>query len=89
MLMPINPYKTIPINDLRRVFGEIEANLPYIDGYILTKNGKPFATLSATLDVKRDILKETLGSFKNTDLDSDEIWSDVLKKKSRKKKITL
>lgn len=44
---------------------------------------KNFAS-SVSLNIKRKILKETFGAFKNTDLDSDEIWNEVLKKKSRK-----
>ena len=81
--------KTISINDLRRKFGEIERKLPFLDYVVVTKKGKPFAILSATLETKRNLMKETAGAFKNTELEADTIWKDVLKKKSRKEDISL
>ncbi len=79
----------IPISDLRRKFGEIEALLPYVENFTITKKGRPFATLTATNDVKKLIIKKYAGAFRNTDLDKDSIWSEVLKKKSRKKSIKI
>lgn len=79
----------IPISDLRRKFGEIEALLPYVENFTITKKGRPFATLTATDDVKKSIIKKFAGAFKNTDLDKNSIWSEVLKKKSRKKSIKI
>lgn len=79
----------ISISGLRRKFGEIEALLPYVENFTITKKGKPFATLTATDDVKRLIIKKYAGVFKNTDLDSDKIWQEVLKKNSRKKHIKI
>lgn len=80
---------TISINDLRRKFGEVEKELPFVDFFIITKKGKPFAILSSTEDAKRDLMKTTAGAFKNTALDKDNIWKEVLKKKSRKEAIKL
>lgn len=80
---------TIAISDLRRRFGEIEEALPYVDHFILTKKGVPFAVLSATPLVKRGLMEKTAGAFKGTKLENDKIWKDVLKKKSRKENITL
>lgn len=79
----------IPISELRRKFGEIEAALPYIDYFIITKKGKPFATLSATPEVKKSVIKKLAGVFKNSDLDNDKFWGEILRKKSRKKTIRL
>jgi len=79
----------IPISDLRRKFGEIEALLPYVENFTITKKGRPFATLTATNDVKKLIIKKCAGAFKNTDLDSDKIWGEIIKKKSRKKQIKI
>ncbi|KKP61452.1 MAG: hypothetical protein US48_C0020G0009 [Candidatus Levybacteria bacterium GW2011_GWA2_37_36] len=79
----------IPISDLRRKFGEIEALLPYVENFTITKKGRPFATLTATDDIKKSIIKKYAGAFKNTDLDNDSIWGEVLKKKSRKKQIKI
>lgn len=81
--------RVVSINDLRRAFGEIESALPFVDHFILTKNGKPFAILSATLLAKKEEMKKTAGAFRGTKLASDAFWKDVLKKKSRKAKITL
>ena len=78
---------TIAINDLRRRFGEIEEALPFVDHFILTKKGKPFAILSATPSVKKEQMKKTAGAFKGTKLASNTFWRDVLKKKSRMKKL--
>ena len=79
----------IAISDLRRKFGEIEKALPYTDHFILTKKGMPFAVLSATPLVKRKLMKKMAGAFKGTVLENDEIWKNVLKRKSRKEDITL
>ena len=80
---------TIPINELRRNFGEIERNLPFVDHFIITKKGKPFAILSATSTVKRELMKKTAGAFKGTSLDKDNTWKKVLKKRSRREDIKI
>lgn len=79
----------VAISDLRRKFGEIEQALPFVDRFILTKKGKPFAILSATPSAKKEQMKKTAGSFKNTKLATAVFWGEVLKKKSRKKNISL
>jgi hypothetical protein len=79
----------IAISDLRRKFGDIEQALPFVDHFILTKKGVPFAILSATPSIKKDLMKKTAGAFKGTMLENDAIWKDVLKKKSRKENISL
>lgn len=79
----------IAISDLRKKFGEIEAALPYVDFFTITKKGKPFATITATNDVKKSIIKNCAGLLKNTDLDNNNVWKEALKKKSRKKAFSL
>lgn len=83
------PNNTISINDLRRNFGEIERALPFVSFFIITKKGKPFAILSATPDLKKELMKKTAGAFKGTKLDDDKLWKEVLVKKSRKEEISL
>lgn len=83
------PANTVSINDLRRNFGEIEKVLPFVPYFVITKKGKPFAILSATLGSKKELMKKTAGAFKRTDLDNDSIWKEVLQKKSRKEVISL
>ena len=89
MKLVSNSSRTISINDLRRKFGEIEKTLPFVDQYVVTKKGKPFALLTATPMVKRELMKKTAGAFKGTPLDKEGLWKEVLKKKSRKEEIVL
>ena len=81
----LNADKTIAISALRRKFGEIEKELPYVNRFIITKKGNPFAILTADPEIKRKRLLEMAGIWKNTDLDDDKLWKDVLKRKSRRK----
>lgn len=80
---------TIAINDLRKRFGEIEEALPYVDHFVLTKKGVPFAILSATPQVKRKLMKKTAGALKGTALENNTTWKEVIKRKSRKEAIAL
>lgn len=80
---------TVSINYLRRNFGEIEKALPFVSHFVITKKGKPFATLSATIGVKKELMKKTAGAFKGSRMDSDILWKEVSKKKSRKQSIRL
>lgn len=84
-----NAIKTIPINDLRRKFGEIEKELPFVNKFIITKKGKPFAVLSADPSIKRETLKSMAGALKGTKLNNNDLWKDILKRKSRKKSVNL
>jgi len=79
----------IPISELRKRFGEIEAMLPYVEYFTITKKGKPFALLTATDQVKKSVIGKFAGALKNTDLDNDLLWKEVFKKKSRKNKIKI
>lgn len=81
--------KTVAISDLRKRFGEIEEELPFVDHFVLTKKGKPFAILSATPQVKRKLMEKTAGAFKGTPLADEDMWKEVIKRKSRKEKIQL
>lgn len=85
----MNTSTIIPITELRRRFGEITANLPFIDRLILTKDGKPFAILKSAPEVKRALLKKTAGSLKNTEFEDATFVKKMLKKKSRSRTISL
>jgi hypothetical protein len=80
--------RTIPIDDLRRNFGAIKKSLPYIT-FTLTDRGKPIAELSATREMKKEMMMKTAGRLKGTDLDRDEVWKKILEKTSRKTDVTL
>ena len=73
----------VPITDLRRRFGEITAKLPEVGEILLTKGGRPFATLKATGESKKEGLRKFVGIWKGTELDSDEFWEKTLVRKSR------
>jgi antitoxin (DNA-binding transcriptional repressor) of toxin-antitoxin stability system len=87
--MNINTIKTIPITDLRRNFSKVEKLLTTEEIIRVTKKGKWIATLSPSVEYKRNLLKKTAGALKGTDLDDDKLWAEVGKKYSRKKKISL
>lgn len=77
--------KIIPITDFRRNFGENTDDILSVESYILTKGGRPFAVVKAAPELRRENLKMAMGAWKNTDLDNDDLWKDVLKRNSRKK----
>lgn len=76
--------KIIPITDFRRNFGENTDDILMVETYILTKGGRPFATLRAAPELRRESMKKFAGSLKGTDLYDDKIWNEVFKRKSRK-----
>ncbi len=80
--------RTISIDELRRNFGEIKKELPFVT-FILTDRGKRIGILSATKEMKKELMQSTAGAFKGTELESEELWNDVLKKHSRKEDIIL
>lgn len=80
--------RTISIDDLRRNFGEIKKELPYVT-FIVTDRGKPVAQITAPPGTKKKMMKQVFGAWKDTELDNDALWNDVFKKKSRKKSIDL
>lgn len=75
--------KIIPITDFIRKFGAYADILPTIDGFILTREGRPFATLKATPEEKNKKLLSFFGAWKDTELDSDAFWKKALKRKNK------
>lgn len=76
--------RIIPITDFRRNFGENTNDILMVESYILTKGGRPFATMKAAPELRREAMKKFAGSLKGTDLYDDKIWTEVFKRKSRK-----
>jgi hypothetical protein len=74
----------IPITDFIRKFGMYADLLPSTNGIILTRDGRPFATLQATPEEKNRELLKYAGMWKNTPLDSDEFWKKTLVRKNRR-----
>lgn len=87
-MFTITTEKSISVDELRRNFGEIKKELPFVT-FIITDRGKPIGKLSATAEIKKEMMQSTAGAFKGTELDNDALWEDVLKKHSRKKTVTL
>ncbi|OGM23182.1 hypothetical protein A2961_03560 [Candidatus Woesebacteria bacterium RIFCSPLOWO2_01_FULL_39_21] len=81
--------KIIPITELRRRFGDITSDLHLVNSIILTKDGRPFAELRAVPSVKAEGLKKLFGAWKGTDLDSDKLWEEVFKRKSRRRPVRI
>lgn len=77
--------KIIPVTDFVRNFGEESLNILMYESFILTKGGKPFMNVTAAPELRREYLKLAMGAWKNTKLDDDGLWKDILKRKSRKK----
>lgn len=72
--------KIIPISDFIRRFGRYADLLPTLDKLILTRDGKPFATLKATPEEKNRGLLRFAGLWKGTALDNDRLWRQVRKR---------
>ncbi len=81
--------KYISINELRRRFSEIEAELPYLESLVITKKGKPIATLTSAPELKKSLRRSTAGAWRGTDLDDDKLWTEVGKRRSRRNSIDL
>lgn len=79
----------IPITDFIRKAGLYSERLPKLEKIILTKEGRPFAEVKATPQEKNRKLLSFFGAWKGTELDSDKFWKDILKRKNRKKIITV
>lgn len=77
--------KIISVTDFVRNFGEESLDILAYESFILTKGGKPFMNVTAAPELRRERLKKAMGAWKNTDLDNDDLWKDILKRNSRKK----
>lgn len=79
--------RIIPITDFLRKFGDYAAILPFMDELIVTREGRPFATIKATPDEKNRELLKCAGLWKGSELDSDDFWNKALKRKNRAKSL--
>lgn len=77
----------IPITDFIRKFGKYADQLPALEELILTRDGRPFATIKATAQEKNRALLRFFGAWKNTPLDSDSFWKTVRTRKNRIKPV--
>ena len=76
--------KIITVTDFIRRFGDYADLLPTIDKIILTRDGRPFATVKAAAETKNEKLLAMSGVWKNTKLDSNLFWKEILARKNRK-----
>lgn len=76
--------RIISITELRRNFGEITKDLPFVESLILTKGGEPFAVLKAVPSEKKKVMMKVAGAWKDTELDNSKLWKNVFKRKSRR-----
>jgi len=81
--------RIISITELRRNFGEITKELPFVESLILTKGGEPFAELKAVPGEKKKVMMGVAGAWKNTELDKDKLWEKVFERKSRRRSLVI
>lgn len=81
--------KIVPITDFIRNFGVYSDLLSKIDKLILTREGRPFATIKATPEEKNKKLLSFAGIFNGTKLEDEKFWKNTLKRKSRKEILLL
>ncbi len=81
--------RIVSITELRRNFGEITKDLPFVESLILTKGGEPFAVIKAVPSEKKKVMMGVAGAWKNTQLDKDKLWENVFKRKSRRTPIVI
>ena len=81
--------RIIPVTDFIRRFGDWAEILPNIDKIILTREGRPFATIKASAEIKNEKLLALSGIWKDTKLDKDSLWERVLTRKNRRIPIKL
>ena len=81
--------KIITVTDFIRRFGDYADLLPTIDKIILTRDGRPFATVKAAAETKNEKLLALSGIWKNTKLDSDSFWKEILVRKNRQVQIKI
>src|SRR5258706_216645 len=74
--------KMIPITHARRNLGELVKRLEEEKELYLVKDGKIAAKLSLPEEVKQTrwekAVDEAFGAWKETDLDDDELWEEIL-----------
>jgi antitoxin (DNA-binding transcriptional repressor) of toxin-antitoxin stability system len=51
-----------------------------MDAIILTRDGRPFATIQATPEEKNRQLLGVFGKWRKTDLDNDRLWKRARKR---------
>ena len=81
--------KIIPVTDFVRNFGEESLNILDYESFILTKGGRPFMNVTAAPTLRREMLKKSAGGWAGTDLDDDNLWKEVFRRKSRKNPILI
>ena len=81
--------KITSVTDFIRRFGDYADLLPTIDKIILTRDGRPFATVKAAAETKNEKLLALSGIWKNTKLDSDSFWKEILVRKNRQVQIKI
>lgn len=81
--------KIIPITDFIRKFGEYADKLSSLDKIILTREGRPFAQLTATTQEKNRKLLSLRETWDGRLFKNKAIWKKVLARRNRKTKIKI
>ncbi|KKU92169.1 MAG: hypothetical protein UY21_C0004G0004 [Microgenomates group bacterium GW2011_GWA1_48_10] len=73
----------IPITELIRNFSRVTSDLVRRGPILITREGRHVATLSASNEEKRALMKQTAGALKGTDFGNEKIWQEVFQRKSK------
>lgn len=79
----------VTITDFIRKFGEYAEMLPLMDKLILTRDGRPFATLKATPQEKNKRLLSLIKAWDGRLFGNDAVWKAVSVRRNRKKPIKI
>ena len=79
----------IPITDFIRKFGQYADILANVDKLILTREGRPFATVEITAEEKNKKLLSLKNSWNGKLFENEEVWKAVLTRRNRRKPIKI
>ena len=81
--------RIIPVTDFIRNFGFYSDLLVEVDKLILTREGRPFATVETTPEEKNRKLLSLRGSWDGKLFEDDAVWKAVLIRRNRKNPIKI
>ena len=81
--------RIIPVTDFIRNFGFYSDLLVEVDKLILTREGRPFATVETTPEEKNRKLLSLRGSWDGKLFENDAVWKAVLIRRNRKNPIKI
>lgn len=81
--------KIITVTDFIRNFGMYSDMLTKVDKLILTREGRPFATVAPTPEEKNKQLLSLRGEWNGRLFDNEAVWKEVLSRRNRKNPVKI